>query len=268
MARIKLGPNVLDMWGSIGEVTYSSWKGISYCKQKPKTVTNPNTAQQQKIRGLLGACAKKWREATPAEKDSWDSYQNMINDGDTPQGSHQLRPIKRNHMTGYNKLVSCNIVAKLADDSIAIPGVGQITIPPEGTSTPPQPGIESTAYDPVTHEITVTPTDIEAELIAAGFDEDTEGLGVLMRLWKRVKPHHPYVSQERFLGTDSASVKHATFASGAVAFTQTAYRTRGGGELDFAPGLHVELQLDIIAPSGLYSAMSNKAVEQTVAPSP
>jgi len=62
MARIKPGPNVMDMSGSIGQVTYCTLKSGSHClKQRPQVVRNPQSPAQTAMREAFPILTRMYR---------------------------------------------------------------------------------------------------------------------------------------------------------------------------------------------------------------
>lgn len=74
MARIKLGPNVTDIRGSIGEVVYSIWKaGVHYIRNKPAIISNPKSADQVAIRTVVAESSARWFSVLlPAQRATWE----------------------------------------------------------------------------------------------------------------------------------------------------------------------------------------------------
>lgn len=258
MARVKLGPNILDIWGSVGEVTYRGWKGITTVSSKPKTVGNPSTKRQRDVRSLLGAISKEWDKLTPGEKDNWNSYANVTSKKDLVQGSYQLRSIKRGVMTGHNKFIAVNFIAKKADPAQKIPGVNLKKKPPGPIPWPIALGLRWKA-DPwaflfYLHIEPLPPT----QLGDAGFDENKKGRGMGMRaLGKGGKHGGGFIRNAQF-GTDINGDKHGTFAELEDPFEITEVPAAGDGMLPIRPGIPYDFQVDMITPGGLVGPLSNK----------
>lgn len=75
MARITLGSVVNSIKGSIGEMVYSTWKGISYIRAKAVTISNPQSADQMDVRSRVAEVAKYWNDTLTAnERAAWEAY--------------------------------------------------------------------------------------------------------------------------------------------------------------------------------------------------
>jgi hypothetical protein len=75
MARITLGSVVNSIKGSIGEMVYSTWKGISYIRAKAVTISNPQSADQMDVRSRVAEVAKYWNDSLSAnERAAWEAY--------------------------------------------------------------------------------------------------------------------------------------------------------------------------------------------------
>lgn len=71
MAKINyiLGP----MMGSVGANTFSKNKG-GYFVRLRKAPTNPQTARQLEVRGMMQQLAQAWRSVTPEDRQAWAVY--------------------------------------------------------------------------------------------------------------------------------------------------------------------------------------------------
>lgn len=73
MARITFGPMIVDCRGSVGDTTFSSWKGINYIRSRV-TPANPNTVAQQNQRNKLKYSVFQWQQLATDIKTRWNEY--------------------------------------------------------------------------------------------------------------------------------------------------------------------------------------------------
>jgi hypothetical protein len=73
MARVTPSALVDDIKGSVGGVTFSSWKGMTYVKAKAKSVRNPATEAQVEIRnGMVFFSRRFFDVLTDRQRAGWD----------------------------------------------------------------------------------------------------------------------------------------------------------------------------------------------------
>lgn len=97
---VKMPMMSVEARGTVGGLTYNTWKGINYVK----TCTSPTgqgTEKRLAAQALLIAIAKLWQTLSDAERLAWNVY----------AGAHPVTswagPPK--HLTGMNWFVKCNI---------------------------------------------------------------------------------------------------------------------------------------------------------------
>lgn len=73
MARITFGPMIVDCRGSVGDTTFSSWKGINYIRSRV-TPANPKTPAQTVQRTKLKNAVFQWQQLAQDIKDRWNEY--------------------------------------------------------------------------------------------------------------------------------------------------------------------------------------------------
>lgn len=93
MAKIKLGPIVGQISGSIAATVFARNRAGWYARTRA-IPTNPNTDAQQAIRGLFSTVSQAWAALSAAQRAAWENWaaQNLITDvlGDQIQMSgHQ-----------------------------------------------------------------------------------------------------------------------------------------------------------------------------------
>lgn len=73
MAKIKLGPTVVGILGTVGGVIFTRNKSGPYARGWSRG-SNPRQPLQAAQRGRLGAIPQLWRALTPAQQAAWDSF--------------------------------------------------------------------------------------------------------------------------------------------------------------------------------------------------
>lgn len=152
MARITPSALVDDIKGSVGGVTFSSWKGLSYVKAKAKSVRNPATSDQVAIRnGMTFFSRRFFDELTDDQRAAWDQYAQEVagaERSDQVQGGFGSRvvPARQFQRSGYNWYIAINV--RLVKEL----GVAHYTAPiddaPLGQTPPSQPAWNGVTYDP------------------------------------------------------------------------------------------------------------------------
>ncbi len=73
MAKIKLGPTVVGIRGTIGGITFTENKSGPFARAWSRGA-NPRAPLQSAQRGRLGSIPDLWRALTPAEQAAWDAF--------------------------------------------------------------------------------------------------------------------------------------------------------------------------------------------------
>lgn len=154
MARITPSALVDDIKGSVGGVTFSSWKGMSYVKAKAKSVRNPATKDQVVVRNAMTFFSRRFfDDLTDAQRAGWDQYAQEVASAersDQVQGGFGARivPQRQFQRSGYNWYIAINVrlVKELGKPHFAAP----IDNAPIGQTPPSQPVWTSVVYDPLT----------------------------------------------------------------------------------------------------------------------
>ncbi|MBA7653086.1 hypothetical protein ES703_60928 [subsurface metagenome] len=154
MARITPSALVDDIKGSIGGVTFSSWKGMSYVKAKAKSVRNPATADQLEIRNAMTFFSRRYYDdLTDDQRGAWDQYAQEVagaERSDKVQGGFGSRvvPVRQFNRSGYNWFIAINVVL------VKILGFVHYAAPiddaPLGQTPPSTPELISVTYDNTT----------------------------------------------------------------------------------------------------------------------
>ncbi len=162
MARITPSALVDDIKGSVGGVTFASWKGITIVRSKARSVRNPATKAQELIRNAIGFYTKRYfDDLTDQQRGEWDQYaQEMAGAerSDQVQGGFGARVVtKRKYQKSGHGWYDGNNVAMTRRFGNLNPGT-PIDEAPLGQTAPSQPVIVSVVYQEglgrfqVTHE--------------------------------------------------------------------------------------------------------------------
>ncbi len=151
MARITPSALIDDIKGSVGGVTFSSWKGMSYVKAKAKSVRNPATVAQVAIRSAMTFFARRFfDDLTDAQRAEWDQYAQEVASAersDQVQGGFGARvvPQRQFQRSGYNWFLAINVrlVKELGVAHYAAP----IDDAPLGQTPPSVPVLTGVTYE-------------------------------------------------------------------------------------------------------------------------
>jgi len=105
MARIKLGPIVSDISGSVKEVIHVPWKRSQYAvKSRAGIYANPQSPLQAQIRRFTQDGAFAWKNLlTENQRQKWDEYARGLQRRDANAGGiRNLIPQNRGIMSGYH----------------------------------------------------------------------------------------------------------------------------------------------------------------------
>lgn len=243
MARITPSALIDDIKGSIGGVTFSSWKGMSYVKGKAKSVRNPATQDQVLVRnGMTFFSRRFYDDLSDAQRAAWDQYAQEVagaERSDKVQGGFGSRvvPKRQFNRSGYNWFIAINI------GMVTLLGAAHFAAPfddaPLGQTPPSNPTGLDVTYNDATGNFGWSGS------APADFGHATN---VRIRLW--VLPNFAYA---RVQGAESADTEGAAF--GPVAFTDLAIQ-RAVLSAPLPDGLYA-FQADAIGlENGLYSPPS------------
>jgi len=227
MARITLGSMVNTISGSIGEMVYSTWKGISYIRRKATTIVNSQSTDQAAIRTRIAECAKYWNDTlTVAQKDAWEIYAASLPIGGGAPGDI-IKPAK-GPFSGYTAFLRNNLIA-FTGAAIAMGAF--IAVAPIGVTPPDAPISVAAAY--------------AAGAMTVDWVEGTVK-GTNCRIWCRSTTVRSIHAQLRISPLANALTQIFTGITGA----------KGGYvALALAPGLY-DVQCDIIDADGQCSPPS------------
>ncbi len=232
MARIKFGPNVTDIRGSIGNVVYSIWKaGVNYIRMKPNIISNPKSADQVAIRQLVAASSARWfTELTSIQRASWEEMAQRlasITGGVNGQGGIlNIIPPVGGIMSGVNAYVSFRAAAFTAgfDPLLFIDNA------PLGEDQPLNVTALNVTYDNISLIFTwLLPVPIDP--------------GAVVRVWLRSRE---LVYHRQLANVEPAASLGASFDSA---------KSANGNPIVFSSAIpqHILVQVDVVNPSGYRS---------------
>jgi len=237
-ARIKLGPIVSDIRGTVKEQCFSIWKtGVHYVRSLAGIISNPESTEQALIRNLMTLASKRWFDTlTAIQRGNWNEFAAGLEpqEGD-PGGILNIIPQNRGIMSGFNAY--CMAYTMVRKVGIALP-VG-FDDSPLGQTPPSAPVLVSTVWNTPVVDVTWT-------------DPVTVIEGSLIRIWLRSREDIAHRQLRWYMAL-------ATLTVGLNQF-----RGANGAAIQFihAPG-HYLFQLDVIQPNGLKSNPS-QTLEVTV----
>lgn len=151
MARVTPSALIDDIKGSVGGVTFSSWKGLTYVKAKAKSVRNPATQAQVQVRNGMAFFSRRYFDTlSDVQRAGWDilaQEQASAERSDQVQGGFGQRVIPKRQFqrSGYNWYIAINV--RLLKEI----GAGHFAAPiddaPIGQTPPSQAVITSVIYD-------------------------------------------------------------------------------------------------------------------------
>lgn len=154
MARVTPSSLIEDIKGSIGGVTFSSWKGLSYVKAKAKSVRNPATGVQVQIREAMTFFSRRYfDDLTDGQRAAWDQYAQEIAGAARSQqvqggfGSRVV-PKRQFNRSGYNWYIAINVRMR-REVGVAI-YTAPIDDAPLGQTPPGAPSFNGVTYDDTT----------------------------------------------------------------------------------------------------------------------
>ncbi len=158
MARITPSALVDDIKGSVGGVTFSSWKGCSYVKAKAKSVRNPATAAQLEVRNAMTVFSRRFfDDLTDDQRAAWDQYAQETagaERSDKVQGGFGSRvvPQRQFNRSGYNWFIAINVA--LVNILGFVHYAAPIDDAPLGQTPPSTPELLAVVYDDTTGKFT------------------------------------------------------------------------------------------------------------------
>lgn len=99
MGSVRFGGGVVEIVGSIGGNTFARGPHGAYVRARV-TPVNPNSTEQQIVRGLFSTAASAWAGITQAERDAWELYAS-----NTPT---ENKLGEQTFLSGYNWFCCCN----------------------------------------------------------------------------------------------------------------------------------------------------------------
>jgi hypothetical protein len=111
MAKVTGPLHSSEARGSLGTLTYNTWRGIATVKIR-KGPAKEFTDDQKAVRALTKLCTISWKAITDAQRAAWNNYATTHQDCDW-----QGNPIR---LTGYNWYVRINVRRQLVGGAISV----------------------------------------------------------------------------------------------------------------------------------------------------
>jgi len=109
MAKV-VGPlHSSEARGSVGSLTYNTWRGISIVKARAGPTTQYSDAQVA-LRALAALATTSWQSITDAQRNAWHDYANTHTDIDWTGNPQRL--------SGYNWYIRINVRRQLLGQAI------------------------------------------------------------------------------------------------------------------------------------------------------
>ena len=134
MAKIKLGPNVMDMRGKVGQLVYSIWKsGMSVMRAAAQVVRNPSSPAQVAVRQAQRELGNVWKGLTDMVHAEWGLVAEQGAKRTNPEaGIRALIRTPEGKFTGFNAFMEANQLARTVGASANIEEPQKQTLPPNG----------------------------------------------------------------------------------------------------------------------------------------
>jgi len=142
MARIKEGPTISGIRGSVAGATFSSGRYGAYLRQKVSP-TQPGTGRQNAQRLILTKWSQAWRNLEPEVMAAWQAW----------AANHPIVDV-----FGNAQVLAGNAAFVKVQAFVETIGKAELALPPTDPVTV-QPGMESMEYDGATGVMTITLTE-------------------------------------------------------------------------------------------------------------
>ena len=204
MARITLGSIVNSISGSIGEMVYSTWKGISYIRSKAVTIDNPQSQDQADVRARVAECSKYWTDTlTAQERANWEAYSKTI--VVPTSGPGDIYKPAKGPFSGYTAFMRNNLL-KFTSGQVALGAFQKLA--PIGVSSPDKPVDVAAAGGNVNVQVSWTPGVVP-------------GTKVCTWIRSKDKTYHPQIMATTAVGSGISISTQANSKQGnAIPFTQ------------------------------------------------
>lgn len=121
MAKIKLGPNLFDISGSVKDVVYAKYQRLRWAaKSKAGVYQNPQSRKQAKVREAAQKVSSIWRDdLTPSQRTKWNNWALYL--AAMAVGCGGTRELIKHNggiMSGYNAFFMCYLRLALCDITI------------------------------------------------------------------------------------------------------------------------------------------------------
>jgi len=136
MARVILGPLINDIRGSIGNQVFDNYNGVHIVRAKPSYITNPQSAQQSKVRLSTATFVSAWQSLTLAQQQAWCEVAHTFPTGkesDAKLSRGGLVTVPRGPFSAWNAFLACNMNRYMSGYSTI---TDVLIVPPVGLSLP------------------------------------------------------------------------------------------------------------------------------------
>lgn len=111
MGSVRFGGGVVEIVGSVGGNTFARGPHGPYVRARV-TPVNPNSTEQQVVRGLFSTAASAWATISQANRDAWELYAS-----NTPT---ENKLGEQTFLSGYNWFCCCNAARRRASELVHI----------------------------------------------------------------------------------------------------------------------------------------------------
>ncbi|MBI4722805.1 MAG: hypothetical protein HY769_07425 [Candidatus Stahlbacteria bacterium] len=130
MAKYRPCGLIQSISGSVGDVTFSSWKGVPRISKRIRKQCIPNTLPQRRIRHIFSYLSPVWRDLSFQDWALWSDYAKRYNKVKPLCMSGSVSTI-RSKMSGFNVYVALNsLLMHCGFEPLKYPVLGNIKNPP------------------------------------------------------------------------------------------------------------------------------------------
>ena len=131
MAKFKTIGLIHSIRGKLGDIVFSSWKGVLVVKTRTKNRRDPKSKRQLQVRKVFSLLTHKWQELSMPEKALWEEYVKKYKyKKKVARSSGPIRTANRGTMMGINAFFGVNqMLISSGFPPIKIPTLGTIPKP-------------------------------------------------------------------------------------------------------------------------------------------
>ncbi|MBI4723269.1 MAG: hypothetical protein HY769_09820 [Candidatus Stahlbacteria bacterium] len=109
MAKFRTSGIIQSIRGKVGDMIFSSWKGIPTARTINKRRKRPSTQEEVRVKEHLIILIQRWKKLTLEEKGLWEVYARTLNDRKyTPTTGGIIRNRRKGVMIGVNAFIKIN----------------------------------------------------------------------------------------------------------------------------------------------------------------